>query len=292
VTAPAIVAGAVEVRAATVDDIPGMRGVLAAYGDDDGPDAPVDIIGPALRHLLGRGSLVVAADRRDGTITGFGGVAWSGFSSHLTDLFILPDRTGAGIGKRLLAALYTEPGPRTTFGSDDPRAIPLYVRAGMAAWWPNLYLDGSPDRLPPTPSAIACHPAEVTELDALESSWTGFSRAGDHGFWASLPEARPFIVTVRDEPVAIIHARRRRRGEGRWIERAVVAPAVDPVEPLLAAFVHAAERGPIAGCVAGPSPLLPRLLDAGFRIADHDTFMASPGVTVDPARLMPHPGLL
>jgi len=290
VTAAAVVADAVEVRAATLEDVLGMRGVLAAYGDDDGPDAPIDVIGPALRYLLGRGSLVVAEDA--GQVIGFGGVAWSGFSAHLTDLFILPDRTGGGIGKRLLAALYTEPGPRTTFGSDDPRAIPLYVRQGMGAWWPNLYLDGPADRLPKPPSGIGVHPAEAAELDALEASWTGFSRVGDHTFWASLPEARPFIVTLRDEPVAIVHARRRRRGEGRWIERAVVAPTADPAEPLLAAFVHAAEGGPIAGCIAGPSPLLPRLLDAGFRVADNDTFMASPGVTVDADRLMPHPGLL
>jgi len=103
VTAAAVVADAVEVRAATLEDIPGMRGVLAAYGDDDGPDAPIDVIGPALRYLLGRGSLVVAEDA--GQVIGFGGVAWSGFSAHLTDLFILPDRTGGGIGKRLLAAL-------------------------------------------------------------------------------------------------------------------------------------------------------------------------------------------
>ena len=132
----------------------------------------------------------------------------------------------------------------------------------MGAWWPNLYVDGAPAGLAAPPPTIAFQPADVAELDALESSWTGFSRADDHRFWASLPEARPFIVTRRDEPVAIVHARRRRRGEGRWIERAVVAPTADPVGPLLAAFVHAAEGGPIAGCVAGPSPLLPRLLDA------------------------------
>ncbi len=280
----------VEIRPATLDDVPGMRAVLAAYGDDDGPDAPVDVIGPALRYLLGRGTVIVADD--GGQVIGFGGVAWSGLSSHLTDLFLLPDRRGGGIGKALLAALYHEPGPRTTFGSDDPRAIPLYVRQGMGAWWPNLYVDGSPGTLPAPPSTIAFQPADVGALDGLESSWTGFSRADDHAFWASLPEARPFIVTVRDEPVAIVHARRRRRGEGRWIERAVVAPAAEPVGPLLGAFVHAAEGGPIAGCVAGPSPLLPMLLDAGYRIADHDTFMATAGVTVDPARLMPHPGLL
>jgi GNAT superfamily N-acetyltransferase len=290
VTSAPTVAAPVDIRSATLDDVPGMRRVLAAYGDDDGPDAPVDVIGPALRYLLRRGAIVVAAEGDD--VIGFGGVAWSGFSMHLTDLFILPDRTGGGVGKRLLAALYPDPGPRTTFGSDDPRAIPLYLRQGMGAWWPNLYVDGVPAGLAAPPPTIAFQPAGVAELDALESSWTGFSRADDHRFWASLPEARPFIVTCRDDPVAIVHARRRRRGEGRWIERAVVAPTADPVRSLLAAFVHAAEGGPIAGCVAGPSPLLPRLLDAGFRIADRDTFMASPEVTVDPARLMPHPGLL
>ncbi len=44
--------------------------------------------------------------------------------------------------------------------------------------------------------------------------------------------------------------------------------------------------------VAGPSPVLPVLLAAGFRITDRDEFMASDPGLVDPARLVPNPGML
>ena len=52
-----------------------------------------------------------------------------------------PTGRAAAIGGRLLDAVFGDAWPRTTFASDDPRALPLYVRAGMAAFWPNLYLD-------------------------------------------------------------------------------------------------------------------------------------------------------
>jgi len=42
----------------------------------------------------------------------------------------------------------------------------------------------------------------------------------------------------------------------------------------------------------GPSPALRPLLDLGFRIADRDQFMASEPGLIDPARLIPNPGML
>ena len=41
-------------------------------------------------------------------------------------------RASAGVARRRLADAW----PRTTFASDDPRAMPLYLRAGMRPWWP------------------------------------------------------------------------------------------------------------------------------------------------------------
>jgi hypothetical protein len=42
----------------------------------------------------------------------------------------------------------------------------------------------------------------------------------------------------------------------------------------------------------GPSPVLPVLLEAGFRIDDHDVFMASGPGLVDPLRILPNSGML
>jgi hypothetical protein len=48
----------------------------------------------------------------------------------------------------------------------------------------------------------------------------------------------------------------------------------------------------ILACIQGPSPVLRPLLDLGFRIADRDQFMSSEPGLVDPARLIPNPGML
>jgi hypothetical protein len=50
--------------------------------------------------------------------------------------------------------------------------------------------------------------------------------------------------------------------------------------------------GPPALVLPGPHPALRPLLDAGARIRDRDTFMASQPDLVDPTRLLPHPAFL
>jgi hypothetical protein len=76
------------------------------------------------------------------------------------------------------------------------------------------------------------------------------------------------------------------------IDRARVAPGEPATLPLLAALRQAAEGGHLIGaCVPGPSPLLPVLLGAGFRIRDRDTFMASDGALVDALAELPNTGI-
>ena len=49
---------------------------------------------------------------------------------------------------------------------------------------------------------------------------------------------------------------------------------------------------PFSGCVPGPHPVLPILLDAGYRIVDRDTFCSSEPGWLDPERILPNPALL
>jgi hypothetical protein len=44
--------------------------------------------------------------------------------------------------------------------------------------------------------------------------------------------------------------------------------------------------------VLGPNPLLPILLEGGFRVVDSDQLLASDPSLVDPERLLPNPGML
>ena len=44
--------------------------------------------------------------------------------------------------------------------------------------------------------------------------------------------------------------------------------------------------------VPGTNPAVPMLVDAGWRVVEHDLYCASEPGLVDPERLLPHPGLL
>jgi hypothetical protein len=72
----------------------------------------------------------------------------------------------------------------------------------------------------------------------------------------------------------------------------VVRPGSDPIAPVLAAIRFGARGSAIVVCIFGPSPVLPILLEARFRIIDRDQFMASDPTLVDPLRLLPNPGML
>ena len=192
-------------RPATPDDIPTIRGILAAHGND-GPVTRVDIVGPYVRHLVTRHRTLLTEE--DGAAVAFGAVVDAGLAVHLADLFVMPDRLGRGLGRPLLAALFGDAPRRTTFASDDPRALPLYVRAGMTPLWPTLHVEGDASRLakPPGLEVVAAPPEE---LAALELAWTGADRRDDHRFWASQADADPFLVVDRDGPVALAIGRAR-----------------------------------------------------------------------------------
>ena len=279
----------VEIRPASDADTAAIRSIWAANGDEI-PDGGADILTPYLTHLMTAGRVLVADDASG--VVGFGAVVERADITHLADLFVLPARFGEGIGGRLLAALFGDASRRTTFASADPRALPLYVRFGMTPWWPNLYLDIDSSQLAPTPPGVDCEGAGPDRVAELEQHWLGAADSDDHRFWASLPDACPFVVTETGRPVAAVHARARRTGRDRWINRLAMAPDVDPSVVLLAAYVHAAEGGRIGSCLPGPSPALAPLLAAGCRIVDRDTFMASDLAMFDTERRISDGGIL
>ncbi len=276
-------------RPATLDDVSAIRAILAAHGND-GPVDAVDIVGPYVRHLVLHARTLVAVEAE--AVVAFGSLVDAGVAHHLGDLFVRPDRLGRGLGGLLLEALLGEARPRTTFASDDPRAFALYVRAGMLPYWPYLTLRGTADRVPDSPPTLSVEPADATRLAALERAWTGADRDVDHTFWASLPGADSFVVLDAGEPVALAHARARQIGPVRAIDRMLVRPGAEPVGPTLAAIRRAAGSGPLDATVLGPSPVLPILLEAGFRLTERDMYMASEPGLIDPARMIPDGGML
>jgi GNAT superfamily N-acetyltransferase len=278
-----------EIRDATLDDVPAIRAILAAHGND-GPVTTVDVVGPYVRHLVVHHRALVTW--HGDAVVAFGAVVDAGVAIHLADLFVRPDRLGEGIGRPLLTALFGDAPRRTTFASDDPRALPLYVRAGLAALWVSLYVEGLSTVIPESPPGLDLEAADPTRLAALELAWTGVDRALDHALWGSMAEADSFVVADRGEPVAIAHARARQASPVRAMDRLVVRPGADPVGPTLAAFRRAGRGGSVMAAVQGPSPVVRALLDVGFLVTDRDQYMASEAGLVDPARLIPNPGML
>jgi GNAT superfamily N-acetyltransferase len=281
--------GSPTIRPATPADIPAIRAILAAH-DHDGPviEGGTDIIGGYLAYLVASQTVLAAEDDR--RLVGFGAVVDAGIAVQLADLFVHPDRIGAGIGKRLLAALFGDAVNRTTFASADPRALPLYVRAGMTPLWVSLYLEGDPKRLPDDPT-LTTWDGTPEELAEIELAWSGVDRRRDHAYWASQPAADPFLVEDAEGPVAIGYGRAKQASTARALTRLLVRPGADP-GAALAGLVRAGRGGRVQACVLGPNPVLPVLLEHGFHVVDSDQFLASAADLVDPARLLPDSGML
>jgi len=284
-------AAAAAIRLATVEDIPEIRRILAAH-ENDGPVAPggVDIIGPYVRHFIERHRTLVS--EVDGGVVAFGAVIDTGRARMLADLFVDPGRLGQGLGRPLLTALFEDAPVRATFASSDPRALPLYVRAGMTPLWICLYLEGDAAQLPASDPSLAVRDAAPDELARLEAAWTGAARPDDHAYWADQAQADPFLVEDPDGPVAFGYGRAKQATATRALNRLLIRPGADPVPPILTGLARAARGGRVQACLLGPNPALPLLLEAGFQVVDHDQFLCSDPSLVDPARLLPNPGML
>ena len=279
------------IRPTTQHDIVAMRTILATH-HEDGPVAEggVDIIGPYLLHLVHRHRALVT--ERDGEVVAFGVVVDAGVAAMLSDMFVRADLLGQGLGRPLLAALFEGSTARATFASRDPRAIPLYVRAGMTPLWTSFYVEGAAAQLPPLDPGLTTWDATPEELALLEEAWTGAARPSDHDFFARQPAADAFLIEDEEGPVAFGYARAKQDSAARQVDRLLVRPGADPAAPIVAGLARAARKGSVMACVPGPSPILPVLLERGFRIVDSDQFLASAPDLIDPERMLPNPGLL
>ena len=279
-----------DIRPATRHDLPQIARILAANGE------PVELPGvegyPYLEFLLERGRMAVSVVH--GRVGGFVSVVRVGDASVVSDLFIDPARHGHGHGSALLAATLDEDGPRMTFSSGDPRALPVYVRAGMRPWWPNLYVQADPAalaRLPADPAFVA-EPATLEATTAAALTLTGIDRSADFAFYAAQPDAAGFVIRDAGAVAAVAWASRDDEGAGRQVDHASIARDADAGRAALAAFRAGAAGDQVWGCVPGPHPGLPALLGAGARIVDRDTYCTSDPGWLDPERILPNPSLL
>jgi hypothetical protein len=281
----------IEVRAAVPADLPQIAAVARATGQDEewaGAD-------PAyITHLLAHGSVVVAV--MGGSVVGFGATRQLGSGpravSMLCDLFVQPQVHGSGCGRAMLAWLWPGSGRRMTFSSLHRHALPLYASFGLDAWWPLLYLRGRVDAVV-VPAGWRAEVAEATEVAALELAWTGADRSDDHLAWARRPGGAGLLAQREGQVLAAATAGG--AGGGYGLTHLALAPAAEGDDAGAAVLAALASLEPQDGqalvCLPAPHPAVRMLLGAGWRIEEHDLFMATDPALLDPRRTVPSPAL-
>ena len=248
-----------------------------------------------LAHVRARGGLAVAVV--DEEVVAYGGRSRTHGGVALTDLFVRSEHRAHGVGSLLLDTLWDEPGERLTFASSTPPAAAVYARRGLRMLWPLLYLEGDPRTVPDTalsveavtPQVAGGHDARWQQLHGAEAD----ALVSDYVFWDGRANGSTFVVRDGDDLVAV--------GALGGVDASyglahLVAADADVAATAVLAAVRACsgpeqDRAACLVCVPGPSAAVESLLTAGFRIVDHDLHMATPGVRLDPLRMVLHPGL-
>jgi GNAT superfamily N-acetyltransferase len=281
----------ITIRDAAVADTGAIGQIAVATGQDEewsGSD-------PAYaRYLLAHGRLVVAEYR--GAVAGFGATHQIGDGpaaiTMLCDLFVDPASHGLGLGRSMLDVLWHDGTPRMTFSSLHARALPLYARYGLDAWWPLLYLSGDVTALR-APAGWAVAPAPAGQVAGLERQWTGIDRTADHEAWAARPGGQPVLAERDGRPAAAGTV------GGAGTEYGIIHLALPPAsgdagarDAVLAVLTSLdPPSGRARVCLPAPHPAARPLLTAGWRNDDLDLYMATEPGLLDPRRAVPSPGL-
>jgi GNAT superfamily N-acetyltransferase len=284
----------VTVRPAAASDLDAIRRIEEAYGNLRPWPARPDF----LDHEFEAGRIVVA--ERLTEVVGFAGVFDYGELTYLADLFVRPDLLGQGIGRALLEVILQGCEAWATLASSDPRAVPLYARFGVRPVMRALYVSGGLEdarRLPSLPSSprIASPHADLDELVDLDAVTCGRRRPLEHRFLLGLRGTVALVHGAEDHASAYAYVRTV-LAEGQAEPEAFIGPCGGESE---ADFTHitraAIHQAAEAGCerihlaVFEGHPDLSMLLQAGFRVDDADTFMATNAELLDGRSYAPNP---
>ena len=278
----------IRIRRATAADLPRVAGIWHEAQSEDADQTPVAPDVPSLYlHELAHGELHVL--ERDGQVLAFGALLERGSVRFLADLFVARAERSRGLGRRLLQHLLgSSGGSSCTISSSDPRALALYVRAGLRPVWPHLSLLADLDALRPLPE----HRLEVVPADPDDqrlARWdraiSGRPRLQDHRYWVRCRGGVPLWFVERTRVVGYAYAQTRSDDLLRHPDALTLGPIGAHTPEQAEACVHAAvewarPRAAVARiAVTGPHPALGSLLAAGFRFGEVETFCATDEVS-------------
>jgi GNAT superfamily N-acetyltransferase len=263
-----------------------LRAVYEVFYQNEVLDSPqpppAGDIPSYLRHVLQTGTLYVA--EQDGKVLAYAGAITRGTISFLTDLFVWPSHQSCQLGKTLLHTVLSQDElVHCTVSSTDPRALALYIRAGMRPQWPYFALRlGKPTHtwdLVPDIEVVEADPADP-DLIHWDTQISGRPRSVDHLYWVREERAVPFWLRRQGQAVGYGYIR---LGAGTlWDTQACtigplgISTPEDATACVLAALNWALQQAEVLHIhVPGPHPCLPTLLERGFRILYVDTFAST-----------------
>lgn len=237
---------------------------------------------PYLRHVLQTGTLYVA--EQNGLVLAYAGAITRGNISFLTDVFVRPGQQSGQLGKTLLHSVLPQDGLiHFTVSSSDPRALALYIRAGMRPYWPHfaLRLEKPTQEMPLNTDMeiIEADPADP-ELVRWDAQISGRMRPIDLLYWVREERAVPLWFRRQGQTVGYGYIR---WGAGTlWHPQACILGPIgvhspeDATDCVLAAVNWASRQAEVLYIdVPGPHPCLATLLENGFRIIFVDTFVST-----------------
>jgi GNAT superfamily N-acetyltransferase len=290
------------IRPATAADTSQAYDIFYGHETADEASAPPRRAVPELyRHEIETGRMLVA--EQAGVVVAFAAIVARSGTVFLTDFFTRPGYQSSGVGKPLLQRILPHDGtPCFASSSEDPRAVSLYIRAGMLPLFPVYSLIAAGDGLGELPGAeIDVVPGRSDDPEILrwDEEIGGRQRPEDYRYWARATQA----VTLwfrRGTTTLGFGCVQMHNDEYVWYPEALTVGPVgarypeDALACVCAAVQWARRQGPTTRIfVPAPHPALATLLRAGFRIHSADTFMSSTGSAfADVRRYLPSGGTL
>lgn len=281
---------AIDIRLAIEADLPAVYEVwrLTAYRDLPSA-APSTVMSPLLHHELTTGHMWVA--EVGGRVVGFAALLVRSGIAFLAELFVLPDFQSQGIGRLLVQHARATPATTCcTMSSRDPRALALYVRAGLQPMWPHFLLRRTSPALADFPdediTTVAAESGD-SNLMAWDARIAGRVRPEDHAYWQGALAAVPLWFARAGSTVGYGYVWQRPGRNQVGLGPLGVKSQTDAVACVGAAFRWLTRQkgadddgaqikeSTYYVAVPGPHPTLAPLLRAGFHIADVETFCCS-----------------
>jgi ribosomal protein S18 acetylase RimI-like enzyme len=272
------------IRKATSADLPRIAAIWYDATTEGTANPPPARGVPSLYlHELETQELFVLED--DNEVRGYAAVISRGDIAYLADLFVHSVYRSAGLGRRLLdAVLATDGRLCCTVASNDPRALPLYIRSGMRPYWPHVHLRAQVDQLGAEPTLDVV----TVEAAADDSDWvrwdreiSGRPRPQDHKYWIERRRGVPLWFRRAGRTIGYGMAQCSSDDSVWYPDMLTLGPigtlerehAVDCV--LSAAHWARARAHMLRIVLTGPHPALAPLLTTGFRIVEVETFCSN-----------------